>query len=140
MFEIPSNLTEANEFIQRLPFSKALNMRVEEIGECRAVMTVPYDLQLIGNPSTGIIDGGVVTALMDTCGGLAVLIHPEVNPPMATLNLKVDYMRPANTGQQITAEAECYNVTRTVAFVRVMAFDEDRKRPVATALATYTLN
>ncbi len=140
MFEIPSNLTEANEFIQRLPFSKALNMRVEEIGECRAVMTVPYDLQLIGNPSTGIIDGGVVTALMDTCGGLAVLIHPEVNPPMATLNLKVDYMRPANTGQQITAEAECYNVTRTVAFVRVMAFDEDRKRSVATALATYTLN
>ena len=140
MFQIPSNLAEANEFIQRLPFSKALNMRVEEIGECRAVMKVPYDLQLIGNPSTGVIDGGVVTALMDTCGGLAVLIHPEVKPPMATLNLKVDYMRPTNPGQEITAEATCYNVTRTVAFVRVMAFDEDRKRPVATALATYTLN
>ncbi len=115
-------------------------MRVEEIGECRAVMTVQYDLQLIGNPSTGVIDGGVVTALMDTCGGLAVLIHPEVNPPMATLNLKVDYMRPANPGQEVSAEAVCYNVTRTVAFVRVMAFDEDRKRPVATALANYTLN
>lgn len=140
MFQIPSNLAEANEFIQRLPFSKALNMRVEEIGECRAVMTVQYDLQLIGNPSTGVIDGGVVTALMDTCGGLAVLIHPEVNPPMATLNLKVDYMRPANPGQEVSAEAVCYNVTRTVAFVRVMAFDEDRKRPVATALANYTLN
>ncbi|MCY3726216.1 MAG: PaaI family thioesterase [Rhodobacteraceae bacterium] len=140
MFEIPSNLTEANEFIQRLPFSKALNMRVEEIGESRAVMTTPYDLQIIGNPSIGVIDGGVVTALMDTCGGLAVLTHPEVNTSMATLNLKVDYMRPANSGQQITAEAECYNVTRTVAFVRVMAFDEDRNRPVATALATYTLN
>lgn len=103
-------------------------------------MTTPYDLQIIGNPSIGVIDGGVVTALMDTCGGLAVLTHPGVNTSMATLNLKVDYMRPANTGQQITAEAECYNVTRTVAFVRVMAFDEDRKRPVATALATYTLN
>lgn len=140
MFQIPSNLADANEFIQGLPFSKAINMRVEEIGESRAVMTVPYDLQLIGNPLTGVIDGGVVTALMDTCGGLAVLIHPEVKPPMATLNLKVDYMRPANPGQGITAEATCYNVTRTVAFVRVMAFDEDRKRPVATALATYTLN
>ncbi len=140
MFRIPSDLAEANEFIQRLPFSNALNMRVEEIGESRAVMAVPYDLQLIGNPSTGVIDGGVVTALMDTCGGLAVLIHPETNTSMATLNLKVDYMRPANPGQKISAEASCYNVTRTIAFVRIVAFDEDRKKPVATALAAYTLN
>ncbi len=103
-------------------------------------MSVPYDLLIIGNPATGVIHGGAVTALMDTCCGLAVLTHPAVNTSMATLNLKVDYMRPAYPGQQVSAEAECYNVTRTVAFVRVIAFDEDKNRPVATAHATFTLN
>ncbi len=140
MFEIPKNLPDANEFIQRLPFSKALNMRVDELAESRAIMSVPYDLLIIGNPATGVIHGGAVTALMDTCCGLAVLAHPVVSTPMATLNLKVDYMRPANPGQSITAEAECYNVTRSVAFVRATAYDEDKARPVATTHATFTLN
>ena len=103
-------------------------------------MSVPYDLLIIGNPASGVIHGGAVTSLMDTCCGLAVLSHPAVNTSMATLNLKVDYMRPANPGQQVSAEAECYYVTRTVAFVRVIAFDEDKNRPVATAHATFTLN
>lgn len=140
MIQHPTDLAEANRFIQRLPFSKALNMRVDEIGESKAVMSVPYDLLIIGNPATGVIHGGAVTALMDTCCGLAVLSHPDVNSSMATLNLKVDYMRPANPGHQISAEAECYNITRSVAFVRAIAFDEDKKRPVATAHATFTLN
>ena len=140
MLQNPTDLVEANKFIRRLPFSKALNMRVDEIRESRAVMSVPYDLLIIGNPATGVIHGGAVTALMDTCCGLAVLSHPAVNTSMATLNMKVDYMRPANPGQQISAEAECYNVTRTVAFVRAIAFDEDKNRPVATANAIFTLN
>jgi acyl-coenzyme A thioesterase PaaI-like protein len=48
-------------------------------------------------------------------------------------------MRAATPGQTIEAHATCYHVTRTVAFVRVTATDDDKDRPVATAAAAFTL-
>ena len=126
-------------FMAALPYAKTLGMVVSDIGQGRAVTSMPYDARMIGDPETGVIHGGAVSALLDTCAGAAVMCHPDVTKAAATLDLRIDYMRPANAGQAIVATAECYHVTRTVAFVRATAVDDDTDRPVATAAATFTL-
>lgn len=129
---------DAQNFVDRLPHCRELNIRVEETGPSRAIMSLPYDKRLIGDPDTGVIHGGAVSVLMDTCAGAAVRMHPAHDGPLATLDLRIDYMRAAKPGATITAEAKCFHVTRTVAFIRVLAWDSDKSIPVATASAAFT--
>lgn len=129
----------ARTFIEVIPYAKALGMQLTEIDDGKAVITMDYDPALVGDPETGVIHGGAVSALMDTCAGAAVMSHPAGAMATATLDLRIDYMRPASPGDQITATAECYHVTRTVAFVRATAVDADPSRPVATATGAFTI-
>jgi len=135
----PDKLKLARQFIEAIPHSRDLGMTLAQMGEGEAVITMPFDERLIGDPETGVISGGAVSALMDTCCGAAVMSHPANMGGTATLDLRIDYMRAATPGQSITTRAVCYHVTRSVAFVRATAHDEDTDNPVATATGAFTV-
>ncbi len=128
----------ARQFIAAIPHARALEMQVDEVLSGRAVLSLPYSARLIGDPETGVLHGGVVTALLDTAMGTAVVSHPQSAGGTATIDLRIDYMRGAIPGQRLRAEAECYRVTRSVAFVRATAYDESDD-PVAAAAGAFTV-
>lgn len=129
----------ARQFIQALPYARALGMELIEISTGVATITMPYNAGLIGDPETGVIHGGAMSALLDTCCGASVMSQDNQPKSAATLDLRIDYMRPAKPGDMITARAECYHTTRSVAFVRATAMDTDIDNPVATATGAFTV-
>ena len=139
----PSNddqMRIARQFIEAIPHAAALRMRIEDLGPGRAAISMPWAEHLVGDPHSQVIHGGVVSALMDTCCGAAAMLHPSKPKSTATIDLRIDYMRPAAPGQRITARAECFHVTRSVAFMRAQALDEDGEHPVAAATGAFTLD
>lgn len=139
-FRVTDIAKAAQQFISALPHAQALGLVMEQIGDGRATILMPYDPRLIGDPVTGVIAGGAVSTLMDTASGASVMSHPDNTGTTATLDLRIDYMRPASPGQSIRARAECHHVTRSVAFIRVTATDEDEARPVAIATGAFTVD
>lgn len=130
----------AHQFITSIPHAKELGMRITELQDGRATIIMPYDPRLVGDPATGVLHGGAISVLMDTASGASVMCHPAAPLSTATLDLRIDYFRPATPGQAITARAECHHVTRSVAFVRVIATDDDESRPVAMGTGAFTVD
>lgn len=130
----------AKQFTGALPFCAALGMTLDEVGGAKAVMSMPYNQDIIGDPDTGVVHGGAVSALLDSCCGVAVFTHPDCAAPTATIDLRIDYMRSATPGQRIVSRAEVYKATRNVAFLRATAFDDDEENPIATASGAFTFS
>jgi len=126
-------------FIAELPYCRALSIRIVDVGPGWAELLMPYDPALIGDPATGVLHGGAVSALLDTTCGAAAISHPDGGISTATLDLRIDYLRGATPGQTVRARADCIRVTRSVAFVRATTHDDDRETPVATAAGAFTV-
>ena len=128
----------------QVPQAGALGFRFVSAGEGRGSLEVPWRDDLVGDPDTDVIAGGVVTSLLDHTCGLAIssAAYATIGAPFgtATLDLRSDYMRAAAPRAGVVAEAHCYKITRTVAFVRAEAWDADRSDPIATAQAAFILN
>ena len=135
---IPLAPDAVKKFFMNLPFAKFLGLTLDRLGNGEATMTMPYQKKLIGDPKSGVIHGGVVTTLLDSCCGAAVMTAGDPKFPTATIDLRIDYMRPAEPLRLIRAEAKCYRVTTSVVFVRATAQDGTKETPVATATGAFT--
>ncbi|RZJ01138.1 MAG: PaaI family thioesterase [Brevundimonas sp.] len=117
----------------------ALGFVYEGLDGDRVRLRVPWREDLVGDPETGVLAGGLVTTLLDHVGGLAVWVALDRFEGIATLDLRVDYMRPAEPRRDLIAEARCYRLTRSIAFVRAWAFEDEPANPVAAAQGSYML-
>lgn len=126
------------QFGAEIPFQKALGVRVDELKRGRCRLSLPWREDLVGDVATGVVHGGVITTLLDSASGMAVFSKIPRVMQIATLDLRIDYLRPAAREFAIVAEAECYRMSRSVAFVRGRAL-QDGDREIAQSLATFML-
>jgi uncharacterized protein (TIGR00369 family) len=126
-------------FIDGIPHNRALGMKVVEMRRAEATLELPYDEKLVGNPDTGVLHGGAITALVDACSGAAVFAALTDWKPIATLDLRIDYLRGGEVGRAIQCRARCYRLTHNVAFTRAVAFHDDESDPIATSMGTFML-
>ena len=102
-----------------------------------AELALPYDARLVGDPASGVLASGPVLALMDMASSVAVWLRVGSFQPHATLDLRIDYLRPAAPGRTVIGRGECYRVTRSIAFVRGQAHDGDPDDPIAHVAGTF---
>lgn len=119
------------------PYSRELGLRLHSVRPDWCVIKVPYDPRTIGNPESGVVHGGVITALLDSCYGLAIFVRMSKLRPMATLDLRIDYLKPATPGRDILGGAVCYKLGHELAFVRGTAYHDSPDDPIAMSAAIF---
>lgn len=124
-------------FARQVGHGAALDIDYAAHGDDWAELVLPYSPRLIGVTDTGVVASGPIVSLMDMAMSVAIWIKLGRFRPQATLDMRVDYLRPANPGCSVTGRGECYRTTRTIAFVRGTAHDGDASDPVAYVSATF---
>ncbi len=127
------------ELARTVGHGRALGMEFEAAGETWTELRLPWSEQLVGVPKAGVLASGAIVSLIDTASGCAVWSTMGRFEPIATIDLRIDYLRPALKGETIFARCECVKLTRRIAFVRGVAHAGDAARPVAYSSGTFML-
>ena len=120
------------------PMGIKIGLHYLALGESYIGTGLAYDAKLTGNAQSGVLHGGVVTALIDETAGGAVVLATGASQSVATVDLRVDYMRPAEVDKPLYCLAHCYRTTRRIAFFRAEAFHTPDK-PIAVGVGTFML-
>lgn len=124
-------------FTSAIPHARDCGIQIDKLGAGIALARLPYRHAWLGDIERGLIHTGVITTLIDTVSGLAALAATGEFEPIATLDLRMDYLRPARPAQTLFGRAECFRLTRSIAFVRASAWQADESEPVAVSQSTF---
>ena len=128
------------QFMEKgIPFNDFLGMEVVDIGEGEAEMRIGARAEFTGDPFRPALHGGVISALADTVGGLAVFTAANHDKVASTVDLRVDYLRPGAVDQDLHARAKVIRLGNRVAATHTVVFQADPEKPIATAQAVYNM-
>jgi uncharacterized protein (TIGR00369 family) len=108
-----------------------LGLRYRDHGADWCELELPWRADLVGDESRAVLASGPIVSLMDMAAGMAIWVACGQFRPVATLDLRVDYIRPSRDHAAVIGRVTCYRRTRSAAFVRGSAHDGDPADPVA---------
>ena len=114
-----------------------LGLEYSAHGDDWVELKLPWDEKLLGEPDRPVLASGPIVSLMDMASGMSIWNARGVFMPVATLDLRMDYQRPAKERSAVWGRAQCYRITKSAAFVRGSAHDGDPEDTVATMAAVF---
>jgi len=132
-FSIPT----LDELMHRRGHAAALNVSIEDHGENWIELSIPYDSALIGDVESGCMASGPIISLVDMASAQCIWVRLNQFVSHVTLDLHIDYLRPAETGKRVYCRSECIGVTKNVFFARSLTHDGEPGRPIAQASASF---
>ncbi|WP_324730900.1 PaaI family thioesterase [Pseudomonas paeninsulae] len=130
-------LEQAQRFLMALRHCQVLGIQVHDASPLGLTLRLPYSRQIVGDPESGVIHGGAITTLMDTTCGISTVCALAAFEVCPTLDLRIDYMHPAEPNKDVFGFAECYRVTPNIIFTRGYAYQDDPTQPIAHVVGTF---
>lgn len=138
-------------FEEHIAFNRVLGLRITSFDPQRALARIEMREELIGHFVHRRLHGGAISATLDAMGGLAVMLAVGVRhldetiearlarfSRLGTIDLRVDYLRPA-TGPHFIASAATIRLGSRVATTR-MELHDSTDRLVSAAVAAYVIS
>lgn len=126
---------------EMIPFNRLLGIRMMHVEPGRCRMELPWRDDFVGDPLRPAMHGGVISALADTAGGMAV--WSAIDDPQArvsTIDLRVDYLRPGRP-VRLAAEAVVARVGGRVGVADIRLFHTDTElETIATGKGVYAIS
>jgi uncharacterized protein (TIGR00369 family) len=141
LHDLPANFVfdpaRASKMMTRHGHGGWLGLSYHAHGKGWVELKLPWREELVGVAETGVLASGPIISLMDNATSMSVWTLGARLTPHATLDLRVDYMRAAVPGKTVIGRGECYKLTRTIAFIRGVAYEDDIADPVAHVTGTF---
>lgn len=125
--------------LARIPYVKFLGLRCELAGD-ELTGILPASEHLIGNTTIPALHGGVVGAFMELTALAELMVKEPARRQPKTIDMTIDYLRPARGGLTTFARAEVRKLGRRIASVHVEAWQEARASPVAALRGHFLLS
>lgn len=140
-----------NLFEEQIVFNKLMGLKLVALSATHAHVSLAMRPELVGNFSEGRLHGGVISAALDTTGGIAVTAalcarystdsyaqHEARFARLGTIDLRIDYLRPG-VSQCFEMRAEVIRLGSRIANTRMEFFGHDGKL-LATGNGVYIVS
>ncbi len=134
---MPFDPSQFDRMVSLQSHSGFIGMTYRKHGSNWLEMAIPWREDLVGDVETGVMATGPIISLLDNTTSMSVWAKRGTFQPQVTLDLRVDYLRAATPGKDLIAWAECYQIKRSMAFVRGIAHDGDINDPVANVAGIF---
>ncbi|MFP4083635.1 MAG: PaaI family thioesterase [Desulfonatronovibrio sp.] len=139
MNDHPSSESLISFLEHEIPFNRYLGIKVETASNGLARLFLPYRPEFTGDSRRPALHGGVLSTLIDTCGGMAVWTCCQVEDRIATIDMRVDYLRPAPQ-KELVAESRVRLMGNRVGNVQTRVFTREYPdKIIAEGRAVYNI-
>lgn len=120
-----------------IPFHKILGIKLLYMADGKSAILIPFRNELVGDPRTNRIHGGVISTAMDAAGGAAGMTTlTSEKDDISTIDIRIDYLHPGKP-DDIIVEGEIVRDGSSIIFTKMSAHHRNSSESISEGRAIY---